>query len=69
MSKFLQLKYDIIFSIQNDINNLVKFYTFLPLKGLITVTDPDGNVIQVAANAIPGKGGANMAGNSGIVCS
>ena len=41
----------------------------MPLKGLITVTDPDGNVIQVAANAMPGKGGANMAGSSGIVCS
>ena len=41
----------------------------MPLKGLITVTDPDGHVIQVAANAMPGKGGANMAANSGIVCS
>ena len=41
----------------------------MPLKGLITVTDPDGNVIQVASNANQGKGGANMAGNSGIVCS
>ena len=47
---------------------MVVFYIFWRSDGFITVTDPDGNLIQVAASSLQGAGGANMATNSGIIC-
>ena len=48
-------------------NLFVVFLWILRSDGLITVTDPDGNQIQVAASSLRNVGGASMDLNSGIL--
>lgn len=48
-------------------NLFVVFLWILRSDGLITVTDPDGNQIQVAASSLQHVGGASMDTNLGIL--